>query len=134
MILFNVYNNDEHWGALYDLLAERKPEESISHKAMPSLENHFKFVASKPYKAWYYIIGEEGEIVGSIYLTEAREIGIGIFKKFRRRGYAIDAIKRLMEMYPGRFLANINPANSASIKLFSRIGCTHIQNTYELKQ
>ena len=35
---------------LYDLLKERTPTVSISHKALPSFKEHCRFVASHPYR------------------------------------------------------------------------------------
>lgn len=70
--------------------------------------------------------------VGTIYLTTLREIGISIFRSHQRQGYAIQAIDLLTAAHPGKFLANINPKNTASIGMFKKLGFNHIQNTYEL--
>lgn len=114
---------------LYDLLAEREPEESISHKTMPTFPEHQQFVKSNPYFAWYLIeVGKEH--VGTIYLTRGREIGISILKSHRRKGYAEEAIRQLMERWPGKFYANINPANIKSIMMFGKFGFGLVQHTY----
>lgn len=109
---------------LYDILSLRTPEQSISHKAMPSFEEHYQFVISRPYAAWYLIESEGPRVwpVGACYLTRQREIGIGIYPKHQGRGYASAAIRELMTLHRGRFLANINPANEASIALFRKLG------------
>jgi len=124
---------------LYELLAERRPEENISHRRMPSWEEHKDFMASQPYDAWYLIKVENalppvvGDYVGAIYLTAVSEIGVGIFRSQRGHGYAREAIIELMRLHPRkRYLANINPKNETSIRFFSRLGFHHIQNTYEL--
>ena len=122
---------------LYDLLLEREMFESISHQEMPSLEDHCRYIQSMPYQALYLIEaptieGRPIEWAGGIYLSDQREIGIGIFKKYRRMGIARKAIKLLMEKHPGNFLANINPANQKSIDMFENMGFSHIQNTYIL--
>jgi RimJ/RimL family protein N-acetyltransferase len=117
---------------LYNLLFERTKEQSISHKAMPSYEEHLRFIASKPYLAWY-VIAANGVMVGAVYLSKQREIGISIFKQWQGQGFAWDAVTELMRRHPGRFLANINPANAASIGLFTNLDFKHIQNTYELE-
>lgn len=130
--LIPIYQVDGRYKILYELLGERTPEQSISHKGMPSFEEHCEFVDSNPYPYWYFIHDEDGAgIVGSIYLTDSREIGISIFEQFRGNGYATKAIQGLIKHHPGRFLANINPANQASINLFKKFGARHIQNTYE---
>lgn len=126
---------------LYRLLEEREPDESITHAKMPTYEEHLAFVRSDPYRAWY-IITDRGVEVGSCLLTHNNEIGITIAKEHRRKGYAREALvllTKLADPLPasasvrnGHFIANINPANEASIKLFSKLGFRHIQNTYRL--
>lgn len=140
MRLIPIMKADTPLELLYQLLKEREPHQNISHKEMPTWHEHQKFVFSQPYAAWYFIEWEMDrsietgrKIVGAIYLTHHREIGIQIFKKYRGHGYATAAIKMLMEKWPGKFLANINPANEASIKLFQKFGFQHIQNTYALE-
>lgn len=107
--------------ALYKLLAEREPHESISHRKMPTYREHEDFVCSVPYAEWYLVL-EGDEIAGAVYLTKAREIGIGIFKAHRRKGLAREAIEAMMKAFPGPVLANINPANEASLRLFFSLG------------
>lgn len=116
---------------LYKLLAERSPEANISHREMPTLEQHRQFVTRRPYEAWYFIEAEPG-IVGSVYLTRAREIGIFIFIKHRRRGYATVAIEALRGLHPGPLLANVAPGNDRSHDFFFKLGARLIQHTYEL--
>jgi len=129
---------------LYELLLERTPETNISHKGMPSLEGHVKFVDSMPYSKWYLIQDwpdtyEEAvfekkrpEWTGSIYLTDRREVGIFVFKKRWRQGIGKAAIEELLQRHPGNLLANINPNNERSIQFFEELGAKHIQNTYEI--
>ena len=60
---------------LYDLLKNRDPIANISHKKMPSYDEHVYFILSNPYTIWY-TIEYEGEKTGSIYLSKQDEIGI----------------------------------------------------------
>jgi len=127
-------------GMLYELLKERDPEQSISHKEMPTFDEHKAFVASRPYEAWYLIWVdswsrmEPSKAIGAIYLTKQREIGIGIFKEHKSKGYGTEAVKMLMELHPGRFLANIAPDNYSSRMFFTeQFGAKLIQNTYQLE-
>ena len=107
---------------LYKLLAEREPHQNISHKRMPTYREHEDFVCGVPYAEWYLVLDGD-DVAGAIYLTKAREIGIGIFKAHRGKGLATAAIQEVMSRHgPGRFLANINPENKASIELFRRVG------------
>lgn len=130
--LESVYNHSGYIKILYDLLKERTPEQSISHKEMPNYVQHAEFVNSRPYFRWYFILYED-QIVGSVYLTYEREIGIFIFNRFKRRGFGEQAVRMLMSTAPGKFLANVNPQNEASRKLFEKLGGQLIQVTYELK-
>ena len=116
---------------LYQLLQERTPATNISHREMPTWDAHAHFIQSRPYRAWYVIQGDEIP-VGSIYLSKMNEIGVFILIKYQGQGFGKLAIQTLMAKHPGeRFLANINPNNSRSIKFFKSLGFKHIQNTYE---
>ncbi len=127
----SVYKNHENIKTLYELIKERTPWQSISHVEMPTWDAHVGFVMSYPYHVWN-IIKAENESVGSIYLTYEREIGISIFESHRGKGYGESAIRMLMSICPGKFLANINPKNQPSIKLFEKLGGKQIQVTYKL--
>lgn len=117
---------------LYSLLQERPAEANISHRQMPSWEDHCAFVRSSPYYVWCLIM-DKGERVGSIYLTHQFEIGIHIAKAHQGRGYATAAVKELMSRFPGRrFLANVAPGNEPSHQLWRKLGGKVIQHTYEL--
>jgi RimJ/RimL family protein N-acetyltransferase len=130
MKLIDAYGHPQTEDILWGLLFERTPQQSISHKRMPTVTEHRAYIASKPHQHWYLI--DCGDIVGAIYLSHQREIGIGILHAYRGKRYAPNAVRMLMERHPGRFLANINPANEASISLFRGLGFRQIQVTYEL--
>lgn len=116
---------------LWQLMAERTPEVSISHKRMPTWEEHENYIRSMPHPYWYLVDAGEEEYVGAIYLSLQREIGIGILRRFRGFQYGPTAIKLMMDLHPGRFLANINPMNGTSIQMFRELGFKQIQVTYE---
>ena len=132
MKLVDVYSLNFSVAAeiLIDLLREREPHQSISHKEIPTMREHIKFIDSRPYKYWYVIFADY-RYIGAIYLTKQDEVGIGIFKQFHRRGYGIKAIEKLMKLHPNKCLANINPENKASIKMFEKLGFKKLQVTYE---
>lgn len=125
MRLIPVNPNDPfHVQVLWWLLGERTSAQSISHKTMPTFNQHREFVQSHPYMAWYLIEGSdiESAFAGAVYLSMQREIGISVLRAYRGRGLAMAAINDLMRKHPGKFLANINPANEASIALFRKLG------------
>ena len=121
---------------LYDLLLERDPAINISHREIPSFDDHRRFVESQPYRAWYLVHADE-EPVGAIYLTNpptpshaGNEIGIFISKAHQGKGYAKRAICILMSMHPAkRFLANISTGNPRSMRLFWSLGFELVQHT-----
>ena len=59
---------------LYNLLKSRK--HNISHKKMPSYQEHLNFINNHPYLHWYLI--EKGLPIGSFYIQEDNSIGINI--------------------------------------------------------
>ena len=133
--LYQLGPSEDLIGQLYLWLAQRSPEQSISHKAMPPWTQHREFVLKKPYDFWYLIIEDDptpARMVGNIYLTHHREVGIHIDNAERGKGYGSAALQQLRELAPGPLLANINPANEPSIAFFKRHGARLIQHTYEL--
>jgi hypothetical protein len=118
---------------LYRLLEEREPHVNISHRGLPTWKEHLRFIAKRPYSAWYLIRSGQ-DYVGAIYLTSLGEIGIGILANRRGRGLEVAAIKAIMRKHPrSRFLANINPRNSDWIRMFRRLDFRLLQHTYELR-
>ena len=131
-MLIDVYEAPPSIDTLYQLLKERPPAANISHRGMPTWEEHKRFVGSRPYEAWYLVVDRD-DVVGTVYMTRANEIGISLFKKYQGRGHARRAIEALMKAQPrARYLANIAPGNDASLSLFKKLGFTHIQETYAL--
>lgn len=139
MRLVDVYKTGMAPNVLYDLLRERTGDDSIniSHASLPTWDEHVAFVQSKPYAAWYLIEVHnlaDNFMVGTVYLTHEEEVGIFLFKRFQGKGYGPQAIRALIKRHPcKRYLANINPANERSIKMFERLGFRLLQQTYELR-
>lgn len=99
---------------------------------MPEWDQHVEFVESRPYREWDFIHAG-GKVVGSIYLTANDEIGVFVFKAHQGSGYGQEAVRQMMERHgKRRYLANINPRNTASIEMFKGLGFNLIQHTYEL--
>jgi len=119
---------------LFELLKERESKVNISHKKMPTFNIHVKFVMSKPYAKWY-IIKYQDEKIGSVYLSNQDEIGIFIKKGNQRKGIGKKVLELLMKKNPRkRYLANVNPKNSKSIKFFKKNRYKLLQHTYELRK
>lgn len=122
MKLLDLYTlPDDRWEVPLALLREREPHENISHRTMPTWEQHCAYIRGRPHLAWY-LIEDDGHDAGCVYLSRQREIGVGVLKAYRGQGLAKAAVRELMRLHPGRFLANINPHNAASIEMFLRLG------------
>ena len=133
MNLIDVYTRPDRHQVLFDLLKERDDKENISHRELPEWWQHVQFVDKRPYQVWDFI-EVDGEIVGACYITKHDEIGIFIFKKHQGQGYGPEAVRLLMFMNGKRnYKANISPHNERSAAVFSKLGFTHVQNTYELR-
>ena len=124
--------SEKDYRFLYELLKERVPTTNISHRKMPTYNEHVDFVQSQPYSKWYIIYYGRNK-VGSIYLSKQNEVGIFVKKAFFSKGIATDTLKMLMNLNPRkRFLANINPKNKKSVKFFKNNKFKILQHTYEL--
>lgn len=118
---------------LYRLLAEREPHVNISHHVLPAWKDHLRFIAKRPYSAWY-LIRDQQDYVGAIYLTALGEIGVGILRERQGENIELRAVKALMKKNPRRrFLANVNPANRSWVRMFRGLDFKLIQHTYELR-
>ena len=110
---------------LYRLLKQRKPEENISHKRMPSYEEHLIFCESKPYKEWN-VVYEGRRKTGSVYITRLNEIGVHLVS------WDYPIIDFLFSYYAdiARY-ANVSPRNTKFAKILTSLGYKLIQHTYE---
>jgi RimJ/RimL family protein N-acetyltransferase len=117
---------------LFQLLSERKSNENISHKKMPSYLQHVEFVASKPYKKWH-IIYNKNKKIGSIYISKQNEIGLFFKTNEWKQDIANKCIKLLMKInHNKRYLVNINPKNKKMVNFYKKRGFKLIQHTFEL--
>ena len=117
---------------LFELLKERDPRANISHKKMPSYDEHIKFIKSKPYTRWYIILKSK-ERVGSIYLSKNDEIGIFLSKEYQKKNIGNTTLVELIRKNPRkRYLANVNPKNKKSSIFFKNNNFKLIQYTFEL--
>jgi RimJ/RimL family protein N-acetyltransferase len=132
MNLLPVTERPDRYSLLWTLLLEREDWMNISHKEMPAWDKHVAFVDSQPYDAWYFIEINH-QIAGAAYLTRQSEIGIQLFKAFTGLGTGAEVVRRIMELHgPRRFVANVNPANLGSARMFQRLGFNLVQHSYAL--
>ena len=119
---------------LYNLLMERDARANISHKKMPTYNQHVAFVSAKPYSKWYVILSDTNK-AGSIYLTSQNEIGIFIKKSFQGKQLGNIALRKMIQKNPRkRYLANATPKNRKSLRFFKSNEFKLIQYTFELSK
>ena len=119
---------------LYDLLKNKDPNANISHKKMPSYDEHVEFVMSKPYTNWY-VIEYDKKNVGSIYLSKQDEIGISISNDYEYDQIVKSALKLLMKLNQRkRYLANVGPKDVKSQEFLLKNGFTSLEYVYEIKK
>ena len=118
---------------LYELLKNKDPSTNISHKKMPSYDEHIEFVMSKPYTNWY-IIECDKKNVGSIYLSKQDEIGISIDNDYEYDKIVRPALKLLVKLNPRkRYLVNVSPDDIRSQEFLLKNGFTGLEYVYEMK-
>ena len=117
---------------LYDLLKNKDPNANISHKKMPSYDEHVKFVMSKPYTNWY-IIEYDKKNVGAIYLSKQDEIGISVNSDYEYDQVVKPALKLLMKLNQRkRYLANTSPKDVRSQEFLLKNGFIGLEYVYEM--
>ena len=117
---------------LYELLKNKDPNANISHKKMPSYDEHVEFVISKPYTNWY-IIEYDKKNVGAIYLSKQDEIGISVNNDYEYDQIAKPALKLLMKLNQRkRYLANTSPKDVRSQEFLLKNGFTGLEYVYEM--
>lgn len=136
---------------LYLLMQERNVEANISHKNLPSFEEHVNFLAGHPYRCWYLVGWQAGSEdlyafswAGSITGSFNNEIGIVLGKDFRGRGIGPLAIRQMMALHRplaavpsqrrGSWLANIAPGNEHSKHIFMKMGFNKVSETYQFPE
>ncbi len=117
---------------LFDMLKERTIQQSISFK-MPTFEEHCKFVKNNPYEVWYIIINND-EMIGNVYLTKNNEWGYFIKKDKIGKGLGTEALRKMTKLHPrDYYYSNINPTNHIAIQLAKvKFGGKLIQLTYKI--
>lgn len=124
---------------LYKLLKNRKF--SISHKNLPSFNEHKKFVKSIPYKEWY-IIYQNSIAIGTFYIQYDNSIGLNLDKPSLRIVKNISEYIRtnfepnppVPSKVPPYFFINIAESNTRMLNILKVIGCKTLQISFKLDE
>ena len=133
--LVRVRRTDEHVRALYGLLDQRA--HGISHRAMPTFEQHREFVLAHPYRAWY-LIQVDGKPVGTIYLLRSNNVGVSVAPGAAR--YLPEAIRQIVRRHKplppiksvraAGYILNVSPENTELISVLEEMHAELLQLTY----
>lgn len=139
MKLLHVSDDPLVLRVLYELLAERPPEATVTHQVMPSPEEHAAFVRTHPFRFWY-VLDVGGDYVGALEATDRNELGVSVLIRHQRKGYGRLALELFLKTHwplpaikayrNGAWLANIAAYNHHSKFFFKKIGFRLIQETY----
>ena len=117
----NKINNDDI-SFLYTLLENRDPSYNISHKIMPSYDEHERFVKTRPYTNWYVILLNSKKI-GAAYLSLDDEIGISFLPEYDNEVLRKNSLTELINKNPRKkYFANINPKNEKYKQFLTKYG------------
>ena len=124
--------NEQNIKFLFMLLQKRKFH--ISHNFMPTLEDHKKFVKSKPYFKWFIILEDKIKI-GSFYINHDNSIGLNLIEEKKLLISNIISIiennfepqKAIKSIRPEKFFYNVNPNDEIFINALK-------ENGYQISQ
>ena len=131
-----ILPNKTQINALYLILKNRNY--SISHKLLPSFEEHNTFVKKNPYLAWY-LIQKENLLIGNVYLNNDNSIGINLINNIEHSDLIeiIGFIKKSHTPLPpiksirrDEFFINAPSNNKQLIKILKDLKKKEIQRSF----
>ena len=132
-----VSKKPEQIKSLYELLARRT--HNISHKEMPTFEQHCDFVKSDPYRVWFLIYLNE-YLIGSFYIKNDNSVGLDLQNpnkmsvasiiKFIKDNFKPNEDRK--SLVPPYFYINV-PSTHDKLKNAIECECSsHIQLSYKI--
>lgn len=111
----------------------------ISHKDMPTWNQHVRFVKTNPYRMWF-IVKQKDKPVGSFYIKLDNSIGINLIDDYSSSVIEIlDYIKRnikpaqaIPSVVPPFFYVNLSPLNTTLINQLENKNMQKIQISFKL--
>ncbi len=135
-ISFREVNEDDE-DLLFDLLGNRIY--SISHKSMPSFENHREFVKSNPYLYWYLVFNNK-QVIGTFYIKDDNSIGMNILNPsliiIKKILYYINhnftVSPEIPSKVPPYFFINVADSNKELYEILDKLGYKPIQTSFKI--
>ena len=125
---------------LYTQLKNRS--HSISHKSVPSFDEHTEFVQNHPYRKW--IIVKDTEIaIGNVYIQYNNSIGLNVdslvscvqINKILKGIYASHSpLPAVPSVRFGEFFLNVASDNKMLQKKLSSLGFSEVERTFVLSK
>jgi|TARA_B100002003_G_C14137467_1_gene547096 hypothetical protein len=125
---------------LYTQLKNRS--HSISHKSVPSFDEHTEFVQNHPYRKW--IIVKDTEIaIGNVYIQYNNSIGLNVdslvsceqINKILKGIYASHSpLPAVPSLRFGEFFLNVASDNKMLQKKLSSLGFSEVERTFVLSK
>jgi len=125
---------------LYTQLKNRS--HSISHKSVPSFDEHTEFVQNHPYRKW--IIVKDSEIaIGNVYIQYNNSIGLNVdslvsceqINKILKGIYTSHSpLPAVPSMRFGEFFLNVSTANKMLQKKLTSLGFSEVERTFVLSK
>lgn len=121
---------------LFALLEERVHR--ISHRSMPSFEEHEKFVKTHPYRSWFIVFLND-EAIGSVYVQYDNSIGFNcssvisakeilvVLNEVRQR---ISPLEKILSLRPDHYFINVASSDKEFQKKLMTLGFTETQRTF----
>jgi len=124
---------------LYAILQKRPYYHKISHKSLPTYDEHKRFILSHPYRNWF-IIHYKNHPIGNFYLTHENVLGIFIINSYEKlltkiikfvinNFYPLEEIKSIRPKY---FIINVSPDNTQYQKIIESLNGKKIQISYKI--
>ena len=137
LYLEEISKNENSVKILFEHLKNRKF--NISHKNLPSYNDHKSFVLNHPYRKWFFV-KKDNHLVGSVYIQYDNSIGINFdfskvnfeFEEFIKKIYkTISPLKPKPSKVYSNFFVNVPILNEDLSKWLEEGGCFPSQISYE---
>ena len=118
----------------------KKRVHNISHKKIPSFQNHKLFIKNNPYRAWC-IVKESKSVIGNVYVKFDNSIGLNCYNDVSSAQLKnilsliklkISPLKEKPSIRSKDFFINIASSNKSLRKKINSIGLVETQRTYIL--